>query len=259
MDALLTFTNLGMFVGGVFIAVLAVVFGGTMFISVPIFQLVFPEVSIGQIVGNLKVGSVVRGFASTWQTWDHIDWRYIFRKAPPFFVGAIVGAFVTSDLSQLGILPLVVVAIALSECRETIAKLRFGPALSLVLAFLAGVYSGVLGIGIGILFVALLRQDCPADEDIALVKIRARALELAVSIVAVTIHLYNNNLKLEMFAFWALGSLVGGVIGGIALSKMTTLSGEWQKRLLWFSYALSFITAFYAAGLIILSRYFVDV
>lgn len=48
------------FLAAVPLGIYAIIFGGTLFLSLPYFQILFPEALVGSIVGNIKVGSVFR-------------------------------------------------------------------------------------------------------------------------------------------------------------------------------------------------------
>src|ERR1700745_3210035 len=60
--------------GGFVVGILSVIVGGGFFVSIPLLQFLFPSVSYGAIVGNLKVGSFFRGIGSTITDRKEIDW-----------------------------------------------------------------------------------------------------------------------------------------------------------------------------------------
>src|SRR6516162_10695769 len=62
---LLTRETALLLVGGFVVGIFSVIIGGGFFISIPLLQFLFPSVSYGAIVGNLKVGSFFRGIGST--------------------------------------------------------------------------------------------------------------------------------------------------------------------------------------------------
>ena len=66
--------SLILIVGGFVVGVLGVVFGGGMFFSVPLMQWVFPGITFGSVVGNIKVGSLFRSIGSTWTTRTQIEY-----------------------------------------------------------------------------------------------------------------------------------------------------------------------------------------
>ena len=53
---------------GYAIGIMGVLIGGGMFLSVPFLRFMFPAISFGAIVGNLKVGSFCRSIGSTMAT-----------------------------------------------------------------------------------------------------------------------------------------------------------------------------------------------
>src|SRR5262249_56303701 len=61
---LLTRETALLLVGGFVVGIFSVIIGGGFFISFPLLQFLFPSVSYGAIVGNLKVGSFFRGICS---------------------------------------------------------------------------------------------------------------------------------------------------------------------------------------------------
>src|SRR5262249_40756140 len=71
---LLTRETVLLLVGGFVVGIFSVIIGGGFFISIPLLQFLFPSVSYGAIVGNLKVGSFFRGIGSTITNRKEIDW-----------------------------------------------------------------------------------------------------------------------------------------------------------------------------------------
>src|SRR5262249_61951051 len=71
---LLTRETALLLVGGFVVGIFSVIIGGGFFISIPLLQFLFPSVSYGAIVGNLKVGSFFRGICSTITKRKEIDW-----------------------------------------------------------------------------------------------------------------------------------------------------------------------------------------
>src|SRR6516164_8415529 len=71
---LLTCETVLLLVGGFIVGIFSVIIGGGFFVSIPLLQFLFPSVSYGAIVGNLKVGSFFRGIGSTITNRKGIDW-----------------------------------------------------------------------------------------------------------------------------------------------------------------------------------------
>ena len=69
-------SNLYLFLSAVPIGVFAVVLGGSMFLSIPVFQIFFPEMSMSAVIGNIKVGSVIRNMGAVVVLKKHINYPY---------------------------------------------------------------------------------------------------------------------------------------------------------------------------------------
>ncbi|OGG54171.1 hypothetical protein A2764_00540, partial [Candidatus Kaiserbacteria bacterium RIFCSPHIGHO2_01_FULL_55_79] len=199
-------------VGGFVVGVLGVVFGGGMFFSVPLMQWIFPGITFGSVVGNIKVGSFFRSIGSTWTTRTQIEYRRNIEISMLAFVGTVLGAFLIAYLDQSWILPATVVAVVFAELAPRIARYITNRTFH-VAAFICGLYAGTFGAGIGIILVALVRLKHPADTEIGLVKIQARFIEFMLVIVAVITHWYSGNLLLAVWLPWSIGSLAGGYVG----------------------------------------------
>ena len=229
-------------IGGLLIGIWGVVFGGSMFLSVPFVQILFPGISFGQIVGNIKVGSLFRGIGSTWSTRKHIDWKDCFFYSIPLLIGTVVGVSIISQLSQKWILPAIIFAIILSEAAPYTAKFITKKTFYLS-SVITGIYAGFLGAGIGVLLVALFRLKHPEDTQISHVKTQARFIEWLLVFVAVFAHIVTGNIILKIWLVWATGSLIGGFIGGHILNSIGTLSGRIQKVILRTSFVFALVVA----------------
>lgn len=239
---LFTPTALLLIVGGFLVGIFSVVTGGGFFFSIPLFQWQFPALSYGTIVGNLKVGSFFRGIGSTWETWKEIHLMKAFKASIPLIFGVIIGVLLIAQIDQRWILPALVVAILLSEFADKLAKM-VTPSMYLGASFLTGVYSGILGAGVGVILVAILRLKDPEDFKIADLKMQTRFLEWIMGIVAVIAHLAVGNLLLWLLVPWSVGSVVGGIVGAKVLRKVGTMSGGVQKLLLRTAYCLALLAA----------------
>ena len=184
-----------------------------MFFSVPLMQWIFPGITFGSVVGNIKVGSFFRSIGSTWTTRTQIEYRRNVEISVLAFVGTVLGAFLIAYLDQSWILPATVVAVVFAELAPRIARYITNRTFH-VAAFICGLYAGTFGAGIGIILVALVRLKHPADTEIGLVKIQARFIEFMLVIVAVITHWYSGNLLLAVWLPWSIGSLAGGDVGG---------------------------------------------
>jgi len=233
-----TWETVVLLVGGFVVGIFSVIIGGGFFVSIPLLQFLFPSVSYGAIVGNLKVGSFFRGIGSTITNRKEIDWLGNLLWSVPVIIGTVLGVMIIAHLHQRWLLPAIISAITLSELAPWLAKhITKG---SLRVASLAtGAYAGFLGAGMGIILVALFRLKNPAVERIAHVKIQARFIEWLICIVAVIAHYFHGNLILALWLVWSVGSLAGGIAGGILLEKLGAMSAAIQKRALRLAYLVA--------------------
>ncbi len=229
-----------LFLGGILLGIYGVVLGGAMFLAAPLFQLMFPEASLGQIIGNIKIGSIARGLTSSWTTWPHIKPYSALILAIPFAAGAACGAWLISDLNQYWMIAAMVGAIIACEATPRL-QLYANSGPYYLLAFLAGLYGGVFGAGLALLIVALLRLHHPENESIAAVKIQARFIELLITASAILAHFWVGNLVARLFLPWSLGSLIGGFVGGIILARFTATAPTVQRTVLRISYTVGIL------------------
>ena len=239
---LFTWETALLLVGGFVVGIFSVIIGGGFFVSIPLLQILFPSVSYGAIVGNLKVGSFFRGIGSTITNRKEIDWLANLLWSVPLVIGTMLGVMVIAHLHQRWLLPAIISAITLSELAPWLAK-RITRGSLQVASLATGAYAGFLGAGMGIILVALLRLKNPAVERIAHVKIQARFLEWLICIVAVIAHYFHGNLILALWLVWSVGSLAGGIAGGILLEKLGAMSGKIQKRALRLAYLVAIVGA----------------
>jgi uncharacterized membrane protein YfcA len=225
-------------VGGVVVGIFSVIVGGGFFVSIPLLQFLFPSVSYGAIVGNLKVGSFFRGIGSTITNRKEIDWLGNLLWSVPLVIGTMLGVMVIAHLHQRWMLPAIIAAIALSELAPWLAK-RITKGSFQAASFATGAYAGFLGAGIGIILVALFRLKHPEVERIAHVKIQARFIEWLIGLVAVIAHYFHGNLILALWLVWSVGSFAGGLAGGLLLEKLGAMSGKIQKIVLRLAYLVA--------------------
>ncbi len=62
-----------LFIGGLLVGAIGVVFGGSAFLAIPLMQTLFPGFSFGDVLGNVRVGSLGRSLASTGDDDDDDD------------------------------------------------------------------------------------------------------------------------------------------------------------------------------------------
>jgi len=156
----------------------------------------------------------------------------------PLVIGTVLGVMVIAHVDQLWMLPAIIAAIALSELAPWLAtRITKGSFHAASLAI--GAYAGFLGAGIGIILVALIRLEHPEVEKIARVKIQARFIEWLIVIVAIIAHYFHGNLILALWLVWSVGSLAGGLAGGVLLKKLGAMPGKIQKSVLRFAYLVA--------------------
>src|SRR4029434_274436 len=102
---LLTWETALLLAGGFVVGIFSVIIGGGFFFSIPLLQLLFPSVSYGAVVGNLKVGSFFRGIGSTITNRKEIDWLGNLLWSVPLVIGRGVGVLVLWHLSPPWMLP----------------------------------------------------------------------------------------------------------------------------------------------------------
>jgi hypothetical protein len=226
-----------------FINTWAVLAGGAMFLSIPLFQLLFPQAALGQLIGTIKVGSLARGASSVAVTFRQVNLRHhSVEILVPLLLGAIVGAYFISDVSQLWVLPAMVVAIVVSENARRLSAV-FSRRMFQVSAVSVGVYGGAIGAGVMTMILAILRIKLPAEEDIAQVRIDANAVEFLMNVAAVVLLISVGGLTGYAWVAWAIGAVAGGILGGKLLKRMKTIASRFQRRLLVAAYVVALITA----------------
>src|SRR4029434_159026 len=95
---LLTRETAVLLVGGFVVGIFSVIIGGGFFISIPLLQILLPNVVYGAIVGNLKVGSFFRGIGSTITNRKEIDWLRNLLWSVPLVICTGVGGIGLSAL-----------------------------------------------------------------------------------------------------------------------------------------------------------------
>src|SRR5262249_50083555 len=96
---LLTGETALLLVGGFIVGIFSVIIGGGFFVSIPLMQFLFPSISYGGIVGNLKVGSFFRGIGSTIENRKEIDWLGNLLWSVPLVIGTVLGVMVHRALA----------------------------------------------------------------------------------------------------------------------------------------------------------------
>ena len=243
-----------MVLSGCLVGIFGVLFGASMFLAVPIFQVVFPGIgNFGSIIGSIKVGSLARGFASTLATRKNLRFVSLLRYAP-LFLGTLLGAFAISALSRDFIIPVLILGVLVALNAEGLSNyIRKVRGLFSVFALLVGVYVGFFGAGAALLIMALIRVGEPEqygeDGQLTLLAIQSRFVEFLIGWIAIVGHVVAGTLTLALWPlwlWWGIGAAIGGAIGGLLMNRLTNVSASVQRLFLYFAFALAFGVALYS-------------
>lgn len=231
---------LWLFLGGLFVGAIGVVFGGSAFLAIPLMQFLFPAFSFGDVLGNVRTGSLARSLASTTSTRKHINYKKALVILVPFVIASVCGLLIVASLDQSYLLYAILLAIFFSEFSPKVAhlinnKTRF------FFSVLLGLYQGVISAGSSIMLVALLRTIYPREDQIVFVKIQARFIEMSGVILLVAIHVFKGNIIFPVWLFYSLGAGIGGFLGGRFLAKTTNISSKVQRWYLLAVYAVALL------------------
>lgn len=235
-------TLLWLFLSGIPIGIFAIVFGGTMFLSLPVFQILFPELAMGAIIGNIKMGSVIRNLGAVFVLRKDISLKGIWPLFTLFCGGAVLGAISIANVSQVFIPPAIIAAILISEFSKQISSHIPKPIFYLAV-LLTGMFGGIIGAGISILILALLRIRIHEDHRIHHVRSLAIFTELLLTIAAVVVFWIQGQLIFSIWIAWAAGSIIGGFIGGKLIHYTGKLNPKTQKIALRAVFAFALIIA----------------
>lgn len=228
-----------LFFSAIVIGIFAVVFGGTLFLSLPIFQILFPEMAFGALIGNIKLGSVVRNLAAAVPLRKHID-TDIWILGLVLSVGSIIGALFIAEASLVWVPFALLVGLLVSEFASLI---KIPKQLFWVTAFVTGIYGGILGAGIMLLIIALLQLKY---DHLISARANAVVLELCISVVAVLIFIRFDLINWQVALIWATGGIIGGYIGGHLINTTTKLSPSKQQWLVQGAFVLAMVVAIYS-------------
>lgn len=229
-----------MLIAGAVIGTIGVLFGGSSFLAIPVFQLFYPGFSYAQIMGNIRVGSLGRSLSTTVSTFKHIEFKRLFPIFIPFAITSIIGVFLISKLEQDHLIFAIIAAILLTELSPKLAHL-VNEKTQIVVSALLGLYYGLIGAGSGLLIFALLRTVYTKRTDIAHAKIQARFIETIGVVLVLIVHVINGDLVLNAFLPWTIGCFFGGVLGALILKRFKRASAGVQHVYLWIVYALALL------------------
>lgn len=224
------------FLSAIVIGIFAVVMGGTLFLSLPLFQILFPEMALGAIVGNIKIGSVLRNAAALIPTASKLDWQ-VLKLAPILCLGSVLGSLQIVSVSTV-IVPIVLITGLLIH--EFGRRLKITSQLFWLIAFGVGFYGGIFGAGIMLLILSLLNL-----RYASLVEARAGALllEMLLSIVAVAVFWQHELIVWPLALIWAGGGIIGGFAGGAIINRTGKLPPTIQGWLVRSVFLLALLVA----------------
>jgi uncharacterized protein len=229
-------TLITVFAGAIVIGVFAVVMGGTLFLSLPLFQLLFPEMSLGAMIGNIKLGSILRNATALLPLYRKLNPDVLW-LAPVLCLGSVIGSWQIVSVSHTMVPIVLLLGFLVHEYGK---RLRLPYSLYWVVVFLVGFYGGIFGAGIMLLLLALLQL-----RELPLVDARANALllELLVSAVAVLTFWHFDLINWPLALVWASGGMIGGLIGGILIKYSRQWSPTTQHWLVRIAFLIALTVA----------------
>lgn len=231
---IVTFTIL--FASSMFIGILAVLMGGTLFLSFPLFQILFPEMTFAAIVGNIKIGSVFRNLAALKPTYHLIN-KDVLYLVPALCFGSIIGSWQVLSFDTWVIPLVLVIGLIVQEFGKYLTVPR---PLLVIITIAIGVYGGIFGAGIMLLILSLLRLT---HQSIADARVNALMLEMLVSAVAVVMFWQATLIDWPIALTWAAGSVLGGYIGGITIKKTVHWKESTQTWLVRSAFLIALVVA----------------
>lgn len=227
---------------GIPIGIFGVVFGGNMFLSFPLFQWLFPQMSIGAIVGNIKPGSVVRNMAALWPLRKEIDYQLVNTLLIPLGLGSIVGAALIANLSQVFIVPILIFGWLAFEFAPKLTHL-ITPSRLWLSAVTIGGYGGIFGAGISLMLVSLLRLRDAKTKTVLNTRTDALYLETILTLISIGVFLSFGLIEWPIMLAWAVGALIGGYLGGKLLKQTGKFSSQTQKRVVTIAFLIAIVVA----------------
>jgi len=220
-----------LFLAAIPIGIFGIVVGGNASLSFPLFQVLFPEMTLGAIVGNTKPGSLIRNITSIIPLRREIDYKMVKLLLLPLVLGSTVGAFFVAHMSQAIILPMLVIGFLVVEYAHIVAK-YITDKIFFLATCVTGMYGGIFGAGISLLIVALMRIKGADDTDLYRTRANALFLEIFFTTTAVVVFLSKGLVLPQIALVWITGSIIGGYLGGIILKRTGKLSGQMQRNIL---------------------------
>lgn len=217
-----------LFLAAIPVGIFAVIIGASQFLSIPLFQLFFPWMTLGGIVGNLRIGNTVRDLFALIPVRKDIRWRDMKSFILVMCVGSVIGTLIVVDVSQAYVLPAILLAVLVTEAAPWIGKRVHKNAL-LGAFFGNGVYYGLIGAGGSVISMAFLRVKYPKDDQIHYIRVHMLVLEFCAFVVSVIAFVIQGGINWTISLTWGAGAIIGGYIGGKLLKTMGKAKPGVQK------------------------------
>lgn len=234
-----------LFLAAIPVGVMGIVIGGAGAVSVTVFQVLFPDMALGAVIGNIKLGSAVRSICSLISLRKDIEYRRVMRLIFPLGAGTALGAMAIAHISQFAVIPILIVGWLAVEFSERVAQV-ISPRVHLLATFLVGIYGGFFGVAISLLIVSLVRIRYTDERSLYVTRANAIFLELWVFVIAVCVFLLYGLLSLPVALSWAAGGVIGGYVGGVVLRRTGRLSPTTQRNILRFAFSFMILEAIWA-------------
>lgn len=228
MDGFFEIGSLWLFLVAIPVGVFAVLIGASQFLSIPLFQLFFPQMTLGAIVGNLRIGNMLRDLVALIPVYRSVQFKTLGTFIVVICIGSIIGTLGTISLPQTVLLPILLFAVVVTEAAPWISSRVHRHAL-LGAFFLTGVYYGVIGAGGSVITLAFLRVQYPQDHHIHAVRVHMLLLEFCAFAVSVAAFVLTGRVDWVISLVWAAGAMIGGYIGGIVLKHTGKTKPRTQK------------------------------
>jgi uncharacterized membrane protein YfcA len=228
------------------VGLFAVVIGASQFLSIPIFQLFFPQMTLGAIVGNLRIGNMLRDAIALIPVRKDIKLASLWSYIVVICIGSVLGTLATANIPQWVLLPILLLAVMVTEAAPYISRYVHRHALTAAF-FLTGVYYGIIGAGGSVISLAFLRIRFPSDKEIHAVRVHMLLLEFSAFAVSVAAFILTGKIDWRISLTWAAGAMIGGYVGGIVLKRTGKAKPKTQIILLRTVYVIAIAVAAWRA------------
>ncbi len=229
-----------LFLGGIATGTMGVLFGASAFLAIPLVQGLYPSFSYGEVLSNVRAGALGRSLMSTSSTRKHIHFKESLRILIPFAISSVIGLFLVVNLDKSYLLYAIIIAIIFSELSPRISHLM-NEKTRFLFSILIGLYQGMITAGSSVLILGLVRTLHPKDDQIVHAKIQALFIEMVGVLLLVATHIFHGDLMFPIWLVFALGSGIGGYLGGHLLTKTIKLSKKAQRHYVWAVYLLALL------------------